>query len=85
MFCSVQRVDEVKTDPQALDNGYMVPFEHPTLGRVRIPGYPVHFSESKAGTRTAAPTLGQHTDPVLEGLGYTEEDIRALREEGVVQ
>jgi len=84
MFCSVQRVDELESDPQAQENGYMVPFEHPTLGPVRIPGYPVHFSACEAGTRTAAPTLGQHTDSVLGDLGYTEEDIRALRGEGVV-
>ena len=63
----------------------MVPFDHPALGRVDIPGYPVHFSASKAGTRTAAPTLGQHTDPVLRDLGYTEENIRALKSEGVVK
>lgn len=84
MFCSVQRVEEIQTDPQALANEYVVPFEHPQLGRVDIPGYPIHFSAAKAGTRTAAPTLGQHTDQVLESLGYSQEEIRTLRQEGVV-
>jgi crotonobetainyl-CoA:carnitine CoA-transferase CaiB-like acyl-CoA transferase len=84
MFCSVQHILEVPGDPQALANDYVVPFDHPVLGSIQIPGYPVHFSACKAGTRSAAPRLGEHTDQILRELGYADPDIDTLRAEGVI-
>jgi len=85
MFCSIQHIMDVETDQQALANGYVVPFDHPTQGRVNIPGYPVHFSASTAGIRRIAPKLGEHTDEILREIGYTDSDISAMRRDGVVR
>ena len=85
MFSSVQHISEVPSDPQALANDYVVPFDHPIHGRVKLPGYPVTFSACRAGTRSAAPSLGQHTDEVLREIGYEDSEIAALREEGVIK
>jgi crotonobetainyl-CoA:carnitine CoA-transferase CaiB-like acyl-CoA transferase len=85
MFCPVQQVGEIKNDSQALANGYMVDFHDPALGRLRIPGYPVHFSDHSAGTRSLAPSLGQHTIEVLQELGYSVQDIDDLKEDGVIR
>jgi formyl-CoA transferase len=85
MFCSVQHISEVTSDPQALANDYVVPFDHPTQGRVNIPGYPVYFSACRSGTRSAAPTLGQHTDQILREIGYGDSEIDTLRQEGVIR
>jgi crotonobetainyl-CoA:carnitine CoA-transferase CaiB-like acyl-CoA transferase len=85
MFSSVQHISEVTSDPQALANDYVVPFDHPTQGRVNLPGYPVHFSACRSGTRGAAPTLGQHTDEILLEIGYGDSEIDVLRQEGVIR
>lgn len=85
MFCSVQKIQEVLTDPQALANNYLVPFDHPVQGHVKIPGYPIHFSACQAGTQTAAPKLGEHTDFVMQKLGYSEQDIEKLKKDRVIQ
>ena len=85
MFCPVQRITEVEKDPQALVNDYIVPFDHPVLGKINIPGYFAHFSENRAGTRRPAPAIGEHTDEVLSDLGYAPEEIEELKKEGVIR
>jgi len=84
MFCSVQQIGEVIDDPQALENNYLMPFMHPVQGAVEIPGYPVEFSKCQAGTRSAAPKLGEHTDLVLRNLGYSKHDIEQLKKDDVI-
>jgi crotonobetainyl-CoA:carnitine CoA-transferase CaiB-like acyl-CoA transferase len=86
LFCSaVQTLRDMAEDPQVLENGYLVDFEHPTLGKIKIPGYPGHFSESWAGTTSAAPELGEHTEEVLRGIcGFSIKEIKALREKDVI-
>jgi len=85
MFGPVQRIEDVLTDPQALSNGYVVDFEHRLLGEVKIPGYPVQFSASRAGTRTSAPALGEHTDSVMKSIGYSDQEIAEVRQAGVIR
>ncbi len=85
MFCSIQHIQEVLTDTQALENGYLTALDHPVQGAVTIPGYPVHFSACNAGTRRAAPKLGEHTDEVLQQMGLTREDIDSLRSDGIIK
>jgi crotonobetainyl-CoA:carnitine CoA-transferase CaiB-like acyl-CoA transferase len=85
MFCSILHIQEVASDPQAIVNDYVVPFNHPSMGNINIPGYPVHFSESSAGTRFSAPSIGEHTDEILQGLGYSSEDIEDLKKEGIIK
>jgi CoA:oxalate CoA-transferase len=85
MFCPVQDLREVFKDPQALINNYVVDFEHPTYGPLKIPGYPVHFSAARAGTQTKAPALGEHTDLIMRRIGYSEGEIRTLKAEGVIR
>ncbi len=85
MFGPVQRIEDVLTDQQALSNGYVVDFDHRSLGQVKIPGYPVQFSASRAGTRTSAPSLGEHTDLVIKQMGYSDQEIAALRKTGVIR
>jgi crotonobetainyl-CoA:carnitine CoA-transferase CaiB-like acyl-CoA transferase len=84
-YSPVQDYYEVFEDPQVLANDYVVEFDHPTGGRVKVMGYPWRFSETPARLTREAPEFGQHTEEVLgELLGLSYEDIAALREEGVV-
>ena len=85
MVCPVQNISEIRADPQALLNDYMVDFKDRLLGETKIPGYPVHFSANRAGTQSFAPTLGEHTDLVMHQMGYTDEQIQELKKEGVIK
>jgi len=85
MFCPIQTMADVIHDPQALVNHYSVPFDHPRLGRVMVPGYPVHFSACSAGMKSAAPLIGQHTDEILRELGYDQDQLETMRRKGVIR
>ena len=59
--------------------------EHSACGPMKLVNTPVKYSYSKPRIRSAPPTLGQHTDEVLQGLlGMSSEDVEDLRREGVV-
>jgi crotonobetainyl-CoA:carnitine CoA-transferase CaiB-like acyl-CoA transferase len=83
--CAVNTMDDLAEDPQVLENNYIVDFDHPDIGKIKIPGYPAHFSECEAGMVSAVPELGEHTEQVLLELGgYTPEEISKMKDEGVI-
>ena len=84
MFAPVQELTEVLSDEQARANDYVVDFDHPELGPISIPGFPIQFSANQAGTESAAPALGDHTAEVLKEHGYSEQDIDGLRANGAI-
>lgn len=85
MFGPIQRTQDVLADPQALANHYLFDFEHPSLGRIKIPGYPAHFSALSARTRSLGPNLGENTDLVMERLGYSQQEVEELKKKGIVR
>lgn len=71
-------------DPHLTERGAIVEYDHPTRGRVRVPGCPVRMSGSSTQTRRP-PLIGEHTDEVLaELLGLDEGHVGELRAQGVV-
>lgn len=59
--------------------------DHPACGPIKLVNTPVKYSYSKPSIRSPPPTLGQHTDEVLQDLlGMTEAEIEELRSEGVI-
>jgi crotonobetainyl-CoA:carnitine CoA-transferase CaiB-like acyl-CoA transferase len=80
----VNTVDQVMEDPQTTARGMVDHVRHPVLGEIPVVSTPVKFSAMRAGVRTAAPVRSQHTDAVLNDLGYTAADIAALREKKVI-
>ena len=48
-------------------------------------GMPFKFSDTECSVRRASPKLGEHSEEILAGeLGYGNEAIAQLRQEGVV-
>ena len=51
---------------------------------MKLAGYPVRFSDTPAHIAREAPEFGQHTEEVLQELGYSWEEIAKLRDEGAI-
>jgi len=80
----VSTIDEVIEDPQTQARGMIVEQDHPVLGRVRLPNLPFRFSDCDTSPRSPAPLLGQHNRDVAISLGYSEADVDALVQDGVL-
>ncbi len=66
---------ELSEDPYLRRRGMFATIDHPTRGRIVIPGFPVKLSESAVAVMTS-PLLGEHTEEVLsEWLGMTSGQV----------
>ena len=75
---------DLMSDPQAIEAGAVAVHQSPELGEVRQPGLSIRFSETHGTLWGPAPSLGQHTDKVLETLGFDSSERADLRREKVV-
>ena len=81
----VNKMSEVFEDPQVLHNGLKQSIEHPTIGQISTVGPAVKYSVAENIIRSPPPTLGQHSEKVLQDiLGYTEQQIQELRDNKVL-
>ena len=81
----INDIGQVFDDPQVQYRGMVVEAEHPTAGRVRLPGIPVKFAGTPASVQGPPPNLGQHTDEILRDvLGLSSAAIRDLRASGAL-
>ncbi|HHI88499.1 MAG TPA: CoA transferase [Hellea balneolensis] len=78
----MNRLDEVRDDPHLVESGFWHILEHPTEGKLRMPGPPVHFSKTPASIRRLPPRMGEHSREILQELGYSQDDISTMIETG---
>jgi len=82
--CSpVLTMKELANDPSLRASGTIVEVDHKERGKYLTVGSPIKFSDMQPEI-TGSPLLGEHTDEVLEQLGYNQQQIKTLREERVV-
>jgi crotonobetainyl-CoA:carnitine CoA-transferase CaiB-like acyl-CoA transferase len=78
--------EEMFSDPHFRHRKITAEVEHPRLGKIRVLNTPFKFSETPAEVRSSPPLWGEHTREVLRDiLGYADEDIDRLLEEGVIE
>ena len=80
----VSSLDEVASDPQNLHREMVIEAGEMNGQSVSQVGIGPKLSDTPGSVRFTGATAGQHTDEVLDELGYSVEDIAGLRESGAV-
>ncbi|MGX5795085.1 CaiB/BaiF CoA transferase family protein [Pseudomonas sp. E2-15] len=81
----IYSVADIVSDPHYQARDMLLNAELPGGVSVKMPGIVPKLSETPGAVNWQGPTLGQHTDDILAGLGLTGADIQHLRTLGVVQ
>jgi len=79
----LKKMGELRTDPQALANGYIQTVDYGDGRQLEMIAAPVQFGREPAELRPA-PELGADTEAVLGELGMTEQQILDAKIEGAV-
>lgn len=81
----VNNLDGAFAEPPVAERDMIVEYDHPEIGRVRLPGNPIKFAGAGRTPSKPAPRLGEHTDAVLrELLGMDGDRIAQLRSAGAI-
>jgi alpha-methylacyl-CoA racemase len=80
----VLELDEALDSELVRARSMLVELDQPGTDGVRQLGVPVKLRRTPGGPAAPGPALGEHTDDVLASIGYSEEDIAALKEAGAV-
>lgn len=80
----INALDQVFENPQVQARGLRTEADHPTEGSVPLVASPLNVLTASTEVRRAPPTLGQHTEELLDWLGYGAEQRAALRQSGAI-
>lgn len=76
--------EEMSEDPQVVATNMMATIEHPAFGTQLVPGPVAWYSDTPSEVHGPAPYLGGNSVEVLKERGFSQEEIDALLQQGVV-
>jgi len=83
-YAPVNDAEDMMADPHVKHREMLLEMEHPVEGKVTTVGFPFKFSETPGSIKTSTPVLGQHTEEIIKGLGYKDQEIKEMAEKGII-
>src|SRR2546425_10239095 len=80
----INTVGEILEDPQIHAREMVLELTHPEYGPFKTLGIPIKLSDTPGVADQAPPRFGEHNREVLSRLGYSDDEIRKLAEDGVI-
>jgi crotonobetainyl-CoA:carnitine CoA-transferase CaiB-like acyl-CoA transferase len=81
----VNNLDGAFAEPPVAEREMIVEYDHPEVGKVRLPGNPIKMSGVAETISKPAPLLGQHTVEILRQiLAISDDQIADLRKQGAI-
>ena len=71
-------INELESDPQLIARRMIIEADHPTMGRVKQVGSMHKLSDSPVEVRNWSISFGQHTEEIMQELGYDKTNIDDL-------
>ncbi|QZY54082.1 CaiB/BaiF CoA transferase family protein [Crassaminicella profunda] len=84
-FEKVQRCEDIVKDEQAWANDYLVKKIYDSGNEGVLINTPVKFGEMGIRKMTSAPKIGEKTDEILSSVGYSQEEIKNMKESKAVR
>ena len=82
---SVNSLESLLHDPHLEAVGFWQTVDHPTEGRMRLPGLPASYGKTPGAIRRLPPRLGEHSAEVLREIGLGEDEVAALLASGATR
>ncbi|MEN9435931.1 MAG: hypothetical protein RIR09_586 [Pseudomonadota bacterium] len=83
-FAPITDPQHLFKDPHLQQTGGLAPMTLPDGRQTVVPLLPLKLGGARLGLRLDPPKLGEHTDVLLQGLGYTPAEVVDMRTSGVV-
>lgn len=84
-FGPVYNIADIAADPYFEQREMLVPLEHPGVGRpLAVAGVPIKMTETPGGVHQRAPLLSEHAQQLLAGIGIHDDQLKSLRDRGIV-
>ena len=80
----IYKMEEVYKDDHVIHRNMLHEIDHPRIGKLKNIGIPVKLSETPATIRRPPPSLGEHTNEILNSIGYSKGQIENLRNNKVI-
>ena len=83
----VMSIPEMMVSPQVAERGFFQGFTQEECGLdrdIRVPMAAFQFKDGGPKLRSPPPRIGQHTEDILQELGYTKEQISDYSDAGII-
>ena len=80
----INSIDKVFDDPQVKHLGIAQEIETIPFGETKLVGQPFNLSRSSSSMKRRPPEKGEHNEDVLGDLGFSAEELDALKEKNII-
>ncbi|MCI9587337.1 MAG: CoA transferase [Oscillospiraceae bacterium] len=80
----INSIDQVVQDPHLLERHMVLQMKHPNGETIPALALPLRFSGQVCAARRGPPSLGEHTEEILGGIGYSREQVHSMAAAGAV-